>query len=139
MARGIGKRRERCGGAWLMVSTSLLVLACAALTGLIALLPLVDMGLEKRFIEPWQVIMLSLGCLANHIAAVQGFYVLSRRARPLLGASLVGSLATAAAVWIGGYLYSTSGVVVGYALAMTLVLVPAHTWAYHRFRQRTDI
>ena len=134
--------RETAGMLWrrtAIVSTSLLILACTVLTGLIALLPLANMGLEERFIQPWQLIMLSAGCLANHIAAVQGFYVLSRRARPLLGASLVGSLATGAAVWIGGYLYSTSGVVTGYALAMTLVLVPAHTWAYHRFRQRAEI
>ncbi len=134
--------RETAGMLWrrtAVVSTSLLILACTVLTGLISLLPLANMGLEKRFIQPWQLIMLSLGCLANHIAAVQGFYVLSRRAKPLLGASLVGSLATAAAVWIGGYLYSTSGVVTGYALAMTLVLVPAHTWAYYRFRQRAEV
>jgi hypothetical protein len=122
-----------------IVSTSLLVLACAVLTVLIALLPLAGMGLENRFIQPWQVVLLSLGCLANHITAIQGFYVLSRRAKPLLAASLIGSLATGAAVWIGGYLYSTSGVVAGYALAMTLVLVPAHSWAYYRFRQRSDI
>lgn len=134
--------RQTAGMLWrrtALVSTSLLIVASIALTGLIAMLPLANMGLETRFIQPWQVIMLAIGCLANHIAAVQGFYVLSRRAKPLLGASLIGSLATAAAVWIGGYLYSTSGVVTGYALAMSLVLVPAHTWAYYRFRQRTDL
>ena len=134
--------REVAGMLWrrtAVVSTGLLILACTALTSLIALLPLANIGLEKRFIQPWQLIMLSLGCLANHIAAIQGFYVLARRAKPLLGASLLGSVATAAAVWIGGYLYSISGVVSGYALAMTLVLVPAHSWAYYHFRQRTDI
>ena len=121
------------------MSTSLLVLGCAALTVIIAGLPLLDMDVEEHFIAAWQVIVLCVGCLANHIAAVQGFYVLSRRAKPLLAASLIGSLTTAAAVWLGGYFYSTSGVVTGYALAMMCVLVPAHSWAYYRFRQRTDI
>jgi O-antigen/teichoic acid export membrane protein len=131
--------RVAAGTLWrrtAIVSTSLLVMAFALLTALIALLPMVGMGLEFRFIRPWQVAMLSLGCLANHIAAVQGFYVLSMRARPLLRASLIGSISTAAAVWIGGYLYSTSGVVTGYALAMALILVPFHTWAYYQFRAR---
>lgn len=134
--------RQAAGMMWrrtAIVSTSLLVLGLTVLTCLIALLPLADLGLEKRFIQPWQVVMLSLGCLANHIASVQGFYVLARRARPLLIASLIGSIATAAAVWTGGYLYSTSGVVIGYALAMSLVLVPVHTWAYYQFRQRIDV
>jgi O-antigen/teichoic acid export membrane protein len=134
--------RETAGTIWrrtAIVSTSLLIVACAVLTGIIAALPLLGMGIERRFIPPWQVAVLGVGCLANHIAAVQGFYVLSRRARPLLAASLAGSLATSAAVWIGGYLYATSGVVIGYAAAMMGVLVPAHTWAYHRFRRRSDV
>jgi O-antigen/teichoic acid export membrane protein len=131
--------RPAAGTLWrrtAIVSTSLLVLALLVLAVLIALLPMLEMGLEHRFIRPWQVAMLSLGCLANHIAAVQGFYVLSMRARPLLRASLIGSISTAAAVWIGGYLYSTSGVVTGYALAMSLILVPVHSWAYYQFRSR---
>lgn len=135
-------RREAAGMLWrrtAIVSTGLLLFGMLVLTGLISALPLAGMELEKRFLEPWQVIMLALGCLANHIAAIQGFYVLARRARPLLNASLIGSLATAAAVWIGGYLYATSGVVVGYALAMMLVLVPVHTWAYMQFRQRIEV
>lgn len=133
--------REKAGTMWrqtAIVSTSLLILGLATLTGLIACLPLLPWeDVPSRFLEPWQVCVLSLGCLANHIAAVQGFYVLSRRAKPLLAASLAGSLSTAVAVWIGGYLFSTNGVVVGYALAMSLVLVPAHTVAYLRFRAHT--
>ncbi len=134
--------RETAGMIWrrtAIISTSLLVAACAALVAIIACLPLLEMGIEKRFLTPWLVIVLSIGCLSNHVAAVQGFYVLSRRAKPLLAASLIGSLSTGAAVWIGGYFHSSAGVVTGYALAMTLVLVPFHSWAYYRFRQRTDV
>ena len=94
-------------------------------------------NIEDRFIEPWQVAVLGFGCLASHVATVQGYYVLSRRANPLLLASLIGSLATAAAVWLGGYFYSTNGVVIGYALAMCLVLAPVHTIAYARFRRQS--
>ena len=65
--------------------------------------------------------------------------MLSRRAKPLLLASLTGAIATGAAVWIGGYYYSTTGVTTGYAVAMCLVLVPVHTWAYIKFRQQTHI
>jgi hypothetical protein len=134
--------RETAGTIWrrtAIISTSLLVLACAALVAIVAGLPLLDMGIENRFLAPWLVIVLGIGCLSNHIAAVQGFYVLSRRAKPLLAASLIGSISTGLAVWIGGYYYSSVGVVTGYALAMTLVLVPFHSWAYYRFRQRTDV
>jgi len=134
---GAGER-EKAGTIWrqtAIVSTGLLVLGLMVLAGMIAGLPMLPWeNLEQRFLQPWQVLVLSVGCLANHIAAVQGFYVLSRRARPLLAASLAGSLSTAAAVWIGGYLYSTNGVIIGYALTMSLVLVPAHTIAYMRFR-----
>lgn len=122
-----------------VISTSLLMLGFTAFTILVALMPLANMGIENRFIQPWQIIMISIGCLANHIVSIQGFYVIARKAKPLLGASLIGSLTTAVAVWTGGYYYSTSGVVTGYAAAMMLVLVPVHCWAYYQFRKRTDI
>ncbi len=136
-----GGDRQAAGRLWrhtAVVSSALLVFAFAALTLLIALLPWIQPSLQRRFILPWQVILLSIGCVASHFASVQGFYVLSMRAKPLLRASLIGSLATAAAVWIGGYFYATSGVVSGYALAMALVLLPVHTLAYLQFRRRLD-
>ena len=130
--------REKAGTIWrhtAVLSTSMLILTLTLLTFAIACLPMLGMGLEQRFIAPWQVAVLGIGCLANHIAAVQGFYVMSMRANPLLRASLIGALTTGAAVWIGGYFFSTTGVIVGYTAAMSLVLVPAHTLAYLKFRK----
>ncbi|MGB7346566.1 MAG: hypothetical protein WBD20_20260 [Pirellulaceae bacterium] len=130
--------RELAGTLWrrtAIVSTALLVVACLSLMLLIAALPMLDRGIEKNFLQPWQVGILSIGCLGSHIASVQGFYVLSRKANPLLAASLIGSITTAILVWCGGYMYSTNGVITGYAIGMMLILVPVHTWAYLRFRQ----
>ena len=108
------------------------------LTTAVASLPWLGKNIEARFLEPWQVAVLGLGCLASHIATVQGYYVLARRANPLLLASLIGSITTAAVVWVGGYFYSTDGVVLGYALAMCLVLAPVHTFAYAKFRRQSE-
>ncbi|MDG2222669.1 MAG: hypothetical protein P8L85_14920 [Rubripirellula sp.] len=130
--------REQAGTMWrrtALVSTSLLITALATLVVGIACLPLLEMGLEQRFIAWWQVAVLSLGCIASHLASVQGFYVLSQRAQPLFRASLIGAISTGAAVWISGYYYSTSGVVLGYAATMCLVLLPVHTLAYMQFRK----
>ncbi len=122
-----------------MISSLLLIAGFVVLTAVVASLPWLDKNIEDRFLAPWQVAVLGLGCLASHIATVQGYYVLARRANPLLAASLVGSIATAVAVWLGGYFYSTDGVVLGYALAMCLVLAPVHTFAYARFRRKSEI
>jgi hypothetical protein len=141
MHHGAGER-EKAGTIWrrtAFVSTTLLIAGFTVLTAAIACLPWFGRNIEDRFIEPWQVAVLGIGCLASHIATVQGYYVLSRRANPLLQASLIGSIATAAAVWLGGYYYSTTGVVVGYAVAMSLVLAPVHTLAYVRFRRQSDV
>lgn len=134
--------REKAGTIWrrtAIISTLLLIAGFVVLTAGVASLPWLDKNIEDRFLEPWQVAVLGLGCLASHIATVQGYYVLARRANPLLAASLVGSIATAAAVWLGGYFYSTDGVVLGYAIAMCLVLAPVHTFAYARFRRKSEI
>ena len=133
--------REKAGTIWrrtAILSTLLLVAGFVVLTTAVASLPWLDRNIEDRFLEPWQVAVLGLGCLASHIATVQGYYVLARRANPLLLASLIGSIATAAAVWLGGYFYSTDGVVLGYALAMCLVLAPVHTFAYAKFRRQSE-
>jgi hypothetical protein len=133
--------REKAGTIWrrtAILSTLLLVVGFVVLTTAVARLPWLGKNLEARFLEPWQVAVLGLGCLASHIATVQGYYVLARRANPLLLASLIGSTATAAAVWVGGYFYSTDGVVLGYALAMCLVLAPVHTFAYAKFRRQSE-
>ncbi len=133
--------REKAGTLWrrtAVVSTGLLIFASLTLIVIVLVLPFFGRGLENRFILPWQAALLSIGSIANHITALQGFYVLSRRAKPLLAASLVGAAATGFAVWIAGYLYSTSGVVTGYATAMSLIFLPIHSFAYAEFRKRRD-
>lgn len=130
--------RELAGTLWRqisMISTVLLLLGFATLTILILLLPNFDTELSHRFLNPSQVLLLAIGGLANHIAAIQGFYVLSMKAKPLLAASLFGSIPTAISVWCGGYLFSTNGVLIGYAVGMGVFLVPAHTLAYLKFRK----
>lgn len=134
--------REKAGTIWrrtAVISTLLLVAGFVVLTAAIACLPWLGKNIEDRFLAPWQVGVLGFGCLAIHIANIQGYYVLARRANPLLVASLVGSITTASAVWIGGYFYSVDGVVLGYALATCLVLAPVHTLAYARFRRKIEI
>lgn len=138
---GAGER-ERAGTMWrqtTLVSTSLLIFGFLALAAIVACLPWFSEKITSRFLSPWQLLALGAGCLASHIATCQGFYVLSRRAKPLFAASLIGLLVTAIAVWIGGYLYSTNGVIAGYTLTMCLVFAPAHTWAYMRFRQQLNV
>lgn len=130
--------RESAGTMWrhtAVVSTALLITGFAVLTAITALLPSFDKELPSRFLSPYQVLLLAIGGLANHIAAIQGFYVLSMKAKPLLAASLFGSIPTAIAVWCGGYFFSTNGILVGYAIGMGLFLVPAHTLAYLKFRR----
>ena len=137
---GEGKR-ERAGTLWrhtALVSTVLLSLGFGTLILLISCLPLLGETLPDRFLKPGQVALLAIGGLANHIAAIQGFYVLAMKAKPLLAASLFGSIPTAVLVWIGGYYLSTNGVLVGYAVGMGLFLVPAHTWAYIQFRKNPE-
>jgi hypothetical protein len=134
---GAGER-EIAGTMWrqtAIVSTLLLCLALGTLIGLIAAMPWAGRGWELRFLQPWQLAVLSVGFVANHLLAVQSFYVMSRRANPFWIQSVVGLLITAAAVWICGRLYSNSGLVVAYAAATALVALPLHSWAYLVFRR----
>lgn len=135
-------RREEAGTIWrrtTVASTLLLIAACGAGWIVLIALPSFGTGIEKRFVTPTQFAALSLGIVACHATSVQFLYVLSRRARPLLVASLVSAVAMAAAVWIGGYFYSVDGVVWGYAFAGAFVYLPCHTAAYLRFRRREAI
>ena len=138
--------REAAGTMWrhtALVSTAILAFALGALLVLISLLPYlaavsprIDRDVADRFLAPYQVIVLSIGCIANHLVAVQSFYVISRAAAPLVVASVGGFLTTAVAVWIGGYHFSTDGVLIAYAATMAGVTLPLHTLAYLRFRAR---
>lgn len=133
-------QREQAGTLWrktTLISSTLLIVAFAAFIVLIVAIPLFEPQLERRFVPPWQLALLSVGCLANHLTAVQGFYVLARRAAPLLRPSLIGAAAVATGVWLGGYHHAASGVIIGYTLGMTLVLLPLHTLAYFHFRRES--
>ena len=134
-------QRELAGNTWrrtAVISTCILVVGSTALVVAVGCLPRFHERLQDHFLTPWQIILLSIGNLSGHLAALQGFYVLARKAKPLLAASLIGSLTTSLAVWLGGYHYSIDGLVGGYALAMTLVLVPVHTWSYCMFRKHFE-
>jgi hypothetical protein len=137
LQHGSGKR-EAAGTMWrrtAVVSTALLMTALTSAIAIVALLPLAGIGLENRFIYPWQMLILAAGCIANHLIALQGFYVLSRKARPFIGAALTGFGSTAIAVWMGGYYYSTTGIVVGYTLTTACITLPLHTLAYLAYRR----
>jgi len=134
--------RESAGTIWrrtALVSTAILCLGMLTASGIVALLPLAQLGLERRFIEPWQIAVLGIGCLANHIVSLEGFYVLSRRGKPFLLAALTGFSSTAFATWMGGYLYSTSGIVIGYAVTTALITLPLHSYVYMRFRRDASV
>jgi hypothetical protein len=134
--------REVAGTLWrrlAIVSTVLLVSAFACATLAIAALPLANRGWEDHFIQPWQIAVLGIGCLANHWVATQIFYVLSRKGKPFLFASLVGSTATFIAVVCGGYWYSISGIVWGYTLTTCLITLPLHSFSYMQFRKKTVV
>lgn len=133
---GSGKREE-AGELWrrsALISSGLLLVALLGMLVAVSLLPLANRGWEDRFIEPWQIVILALGCVANHGVALQGFYVLSRKGKPFLSACLVGFGATAVAVWYGGAVWGASGIVIGYWLGMSLVALPFHSWFYMRYR-----
>ncbi len=135
---GVGER-EQAGTLWrhtALLSTGLLCVALGALLGLIASLKLLGQGYENNFIQPWQLAVLSLGYIANHLLALQSYYVMARRANPFWLPLVFGLLTTAAAVWICGRAYSTSGLVIAYAVTTALVTLPLHSWAYLQFRAR---
>ena len=129
--------REEAGTLWkrtTVISSSLLCLGFAGLLVGLFGLSLFGRGWESRFIDPMHVVYLGVGCLANHLVAIQAFYVLARGAKPFVFATVVGYLTTAALVWAGGYYWSIAGVVTGFAIGLTFVALPLHTWFYLRFR-----
>lgn len=131
--------REAAGTLWrrtAVVSSGLLLAAFSGFAAMLWSLPIFQQGWEDRFIEPWLLVVLGIGCLANHLVAIQAFYVLARGANPLIVVSLIGFLSTAVAVWICGYFASTPGVVLAFAGGMTLITLPLHSWAYRQFRSR---
>lgn len=137
---GSGKR-EQAGTLWrrsALVSTALLVSALLTATAVVAGLALANRGWEDRFIQPWQMLVLAVGCLANHLIALQSFYVLSRKGRPFMAAAMIGFLSTGATVLWGGYYYSTSGIVIGYAVTTAMITLPLHSLAYMKYRSQIE-
>lgn len=120
-----------------LVSSLLLIAAFAVLIGLVSGLPSLDARFANRFIPPLYILILGVGCLANHLLATQGFYILARRFNPLL-IVVPGMLVAVLAIWGGGWAYSTAGVVIAYAVSMSLVVLPLHTWAYLALRRAGD-
>ncbi|KAA5543703.1 hypothetical protein FYK55_10950 [Roseiconus nitratireducens] len=130
--------REVAGEMWrrtAVISGIVLAAGFLVLAAIIPALGWIRPSLPQRFIEPGQVLWLGLGALANHGVALQSFYVLSRGGRPFLVASLIGLLTCGFGVWAAGYAFGTTGIVVAYAAAMTLVFLPLHTWVYFQFRR----
>ena len=131
--------REGAGELWrrsALISTGLLVIALTSVLTVIWLLPIAERGWENRFIEPWQMVVLAVGCIANHGVALQGFYVLSRKGKPFLVACLIGFGATAISVWVGGARWGVTGIVTGYALGMLGITLPLHSLSYWLYRAK---
>lgn len=135
-------RREEAGTLWrrsAVISTGLLTVTMAVAISIVASLPLAGRGWESVFVTPLQMLILAVGCLANHWIALQSFYVLSRQGKPFLFAALVGFSCTGLAVLCGGFYYSTMGVVCGYTLTTALITFPLHSLAYWKYRQSISV
>lgn len=131
--------REGAGELWrrsALISTGLLIVALTSVLAIIWFLPLAERGWENRFIAPWQMAILAVGCIANHGVALQSFYVLSRKGRPFLTACLIGFGATAIFVWLGGARWGATGIVTGYAFGMLGVTLPLHSLSYWLYRAK---
>ncbi len=92
--------------------------------------------IAERFILPYQVAILAVGCLASHQLSIQGMYFLAKWRRPLARAAVCGFLVTAVMVWTGGKLAGIDGVIIGYTLGMAGIALPLHTLDYFAHRRR---
>lgn len=129
---GRGKREE-AGLLWQRtagISSVLLILAFGGLIAAVAILPWFNESWQSRFIQPWLIAVLGLGCLANHWTALQAFYVLARGQNPFMVAAVIGYSITTAAVWIAGYFYSVPGVIGGFTFGITFAVLPMYSWCY---------
>ena len=140
-------QREEAGTLWrqtAIISTTLLVIMFIVLTAILYFLPNIQSVLESfefkkrdlpsRFITPTQCAIYGIGCLANHFVALQGFYVLARKANPLVIASVTGFLTVTLMIWYAGANFAADGIVIAFALGVSLIALPLHTWSYLRFR-----
>lgn len=139
---GDGKR-EQAGTVWRQIgvlSTIILLAGMATLMSLVGLLPTLESWIDKplanRFLSVGQVATFAVGVTLNHLIALQSFYVLSRRAKPLVWANVIGYGSVAVAVWVGGYVDGVDGLLRAFAASMMFIAMPVHTTAYLRFRSR---
>ncbi len=131
--------REAAGSIWrrtAVLSTGLLVVALLVFFLGVLSLPLLERGIETRFVSPWHLAILSMGYVAYHLIAVQTYYILSRRSLPLFRAALVGTLSTAVFVWIGAFYQGTNGLVWAYFLSTIFISLPVHSVAYLSYRAK---
>ncbi len=120
-----------------ITSTLVLTLGLFILCGALQVLAYSHPTIAARFVAPYQVAILAVGCLANHQLSIQGMYFLAKWRRPLTRGAVGGFVTTAALVWTGGLLAGIDGVISGYTLGLAAVTLPLHTLDYLAHRRRT--
>ncbi|MEM6363222.1 MAG: hypothetical protein AAF745_02265 [Planctomycetota bacterium] len=129
--------RERAGTLWrraAIASCGFLICGLVALIMILAGLLWWRPELSPRFLNPGQAALLFGSYLANHVVAIQGFYVVSRFSRPIFGPAVIGLFACGLGSWIGVYLAGLNGLLWGYLIVSLAIFLPLHTRAYLRTR-----
>ncbi len=119
-----------------ITSTLVLTIGLFALCSALQLLSWSWPTIAARFVAPYQVAILAVGCLASHQLSIQGMYFLAKWRKPLTRAAVGGFLTTAALVWGGGLFAGIDGVISGYAVGLAAVTLPLHTLDYLAHRRR---
>lgn len=120
-----------------ITSTLVLTLGLLVFCSALQVLSYSHPSIAARFVAPYQVGILALGCLANHQLSIQGMYFLAKWRKPLTRAPVSGFLTTAILVWGGGMFAGIDGVVAGYTIGLAAVTLPLHTLDYLSHRRRT--
>src|SRR5690606_28094534 len=118
-----------------ITSTAVLAIGILAVWAVLKLLTMNQLMIAERFISPYQVAILAVGCLASHLLSIQGMYYLAKWRKPLARAAVCGFLITAAMVWTGGMMAGINGVIIGYTLGMAGITLPLHTLDYLMHRR----
>lgn len=116
-----------------VTSTAVLAAGLLAVWGGVVLLGFVAPQFGARFLAPYQIAILALGCLANHQISVQVLYVLAKSTTPLARPAVAGFLVTAASVWLFGSTGGTDGVLIAFACGLSFVTLPLHTLAFMHY------
>src|SRR5690606_1853574 len=107
-----------------ITSTLVLTIGLLTLGSALQLLSWSWPTIAARFVAPYQVAILAVGCLASHQLSIQGMYFLAKWRKPLTRAAVGGFLTTAALVWGGGLFAGIDGVISGYAIGLAAVTLP---------------